>query len=147
MKRRRNSGFTLVELILVLIILSLLAAIVVPRLVGTGKDARIDAAKGQIGMFKTALAMYALHNYSNHPQSQQGLKALVEKPGTPPIPKKWKGPYLDGNIPKDPWGNDYLYECPGKHFPKGFDIWCKGPDGQEGTDDDIGNWNLQEEQE
>ncbi|MHC4779481.1 MAG: type II secretion system major pseudopilin GspG [Planctomycetota bacterium] len=147
MKRRRNSGFTLVELILVLIILSLLAAIVVPRLVGTGKEARFNAAKGQIGIFKGALSRYALYNYDQYPSSQQGLGALVTKPSTPPVPKKWKGPYLDGNIPQDPWGNEYRYENPGKHFPKGFDVWSVGPDGQDGTDDDVGNWNLQEEKE
>ena len=146
MKRRRNYGFTLVELILVLIILSLLAAIVVPKLVGTGREARFNAAKGQISMFKDALERYALYNYSQYPTSQQGLKALVEKSGTPPIPKKWKGPYLD-LIPMDPWGTEYKYEFPGKHFAKSFDVWSVGPDEQDGTEDDVGNWNLQEDKE
>jgi len=144
MKRRMSSGFTLVELLLVLIILSVLAAIVVPRLVGRGKEARINAAKGQIGMFKTTIDSYVLDNYDQYPSSEQGLKALFSKPTSAPVPKKWKGPYLE-SIPLDPWNNEYKYAQPGKHFPSGCDIWSVGPDGQDGTDDDIGNWNLQPE--
>jgi len=142
MKRKRSYGFTLVELILVLIILSLLAAIVVPRIVGRGKEARINATKGQIGMFKSALAIYAQDNYDQYPTTQHGLKALVVKPSSPPVPKKWKGPYIDANVPLDPWQNEYRYLWPGKQFPAGFDIWSMGPDGMDGTEDDIGNWNL-----
>ncbi|MHC5039604.1 MAG: type II secretion system major pseudopilin GspG [Planctomycetota bacterium] len=145
MRRRKNAGFTLVELILVLIILSLLAAIVVPKIVGRGREARINAAKGQVGMFKDALNQYALDNYDQFPSTEQGLDALVARPSSNPVPKKWKGPYLDGLVPMDPWGNEYKYLFPSKHLPKGFDVWSMGPDGQDGTDDDIGTWNLQQE--
>jgi general secretion pathway protein G len=143
MTRRSKGGFTLVELLLVLIILSVLAAIVVPKVVGRGKEARVNAAKGQIGMFESALELYAHDNY-NPPTTEQGLKALVEKPSSPPVPKKWKD-YLGKPVPPDPWGNEYRYLCPGKRFPNGFDLWSVGPDMQDGTEDDVGNWNLQAE--
>lgn len=142
MTRRRTRGFTLVELILVLIILSLLAAIVVPKIAGRGKEARINTAKAQIGMFKNALGLYAQDNFDKYPTTEQGLLALAVQPTSPPVPKKWKG-YLDGDVPLDPWGVEYKYLCPGKHFADSYDVWSMGPDNQDGTEDDIGNWNLQ----
>ncbi len=145
MRKRKNAGFTLVELILVLIILSVLAAIVVPNVVGRGKEGKIGATKTQIAAFKTALDEYALDNHSEYPTTEQGLKALAEKPSSPPVPKKWKH-YLD-EIPKDPWGNPYKYERPGKHYKHKYDVWSMGPDGLDGTEDDIGNWNLSDTDE
>jgi len=137
-RRRRSDGFTLIELLLVVVIIGILAAIVVPRLVGRGEDARIAAAKGDIKAMSTALSAYEVDN-GKYPNVGQGLAALLVKPTSPPEPKSWKGPYLQNlqELPKDPWGNEYQYLCPGARNPSGFDLFSYGPDGQAGTEDDI----------
>ena len=144
LKRNRISrvarhGFTLIELLLVVTILGILAAIVVPRMVGRGKDAQIAAAITQISAFKTALSAFEVdQNY--FPKGQNGLIDLIQQPRDA---QNWHGPYLETDtVPKDPWGNDYAYTCPGKHNPSSYDIVSAGPDGQLGTDDDIGNWTA-----
>ncbi len=133
---RRRGGFTLIELLLVVVIIGILAAIVVPKLVGRGEDANIAAAKQQVAIFKSSLSMYEIDN-GNFPTQEQGLAALVSKPSAAPEPKKWKK-YLDADaLPKDPWGNEYLYKCPGEKNPDGYDLCCVGKDGAQGTEDDI----------
>ena len=142
---RRNSGFTLLEIIVVVFILSLLAAIVAPKIMGRTDDARIADAKIQIKNFETALKLFKMDN-GFYPDSQQGLDALVEKPSTGQIPDKYKeGGYLEQKkIPADPWGNAYIYVSPGIHGD--FDIISYGADGKEGgsgKDADITSWDMQ----
>jgi len=132
-------GFTLIELLLVLTILGILAAIVVPKIAGKGEQARVQAAVTQISAFKTALNTFEVEN-GYYPKGQNGLQDLMVQPRDA---QSWHGPYLDSDtVPKDPWGHDYVYVCPGKHNPTSFDITSAGPDGQLGTDDDIGNWTA-----
>lgn len=131
-----NRAFTLVEMLLVLVILSTLAAIVYPSLAKHGVRARITATKTQIGVFRTGLAAFEMDN-DHYPQGRNGLLELVQRPRDA---KNWRGPYLEGPIPQDRWGHDFIYECPGKHNPEGYDIASMGPDGILGTQDDITSW-------
>jgi general secretion pathway protein G len=139
-----NSGFTLLEIIVVVFILSLLVAIVAPKIIGRTDDAKIADAKIQIRNFETALKLYKLDNGS-YPTTEQGLDALINKPATGQIPANYKeGGYLEEKkIPVDPWGNPYIYASPGLHGD--FDIICYGADGKEGgtgKDADIVNWDM-----
>ena len=142
-KMKRQSGFTLIELIVVIVILGVLASIVVPKLMDRPDAARIAKAKQDIRTLETSLNLYKLDNYV-YPSTDQGLEALAQKPTGDPEPRNWKsGGYMD-RLPKDPWGNDYLYLNPGVHGS--IDIYTLGTDGQpdgEGTAADIGNWTLQ----
>ena len=134
----RIGGFTLIEIMVVVIILSILAAIVVPKIMDRPEQARIAKARQDIRALESALNLYKLDNYV-YPTTEQGLEALVTRPTTPPEPKNWKsGGYLP-RLPKDPWGNPYKYLNPGVHGT--IDIYSTGPDPQS-QDDDIGNWNL-----
>jgi general secretion pathway protein G len=137
----RQRGFTLIEIMVVVIIIGLLAAVVVPQFLGRVDDARIAKAKQDIQALETGLTMFKLDNFS-YPTNEEGLKALVEKPNDPNI-KNWRaGGYLK-RLPKDPWGNDYQYQYPGTHGD--IDLFSFGADGQaggEGVNADIGNWNL-----
>lgn len=145
--RAARAGFTLMELLLVMAILVILLGLVAPRFLGTQKKANINAAKVQVGLFKQPLESYAL-DFNNYPTTEQGLAALVEAPADLEDPSKWKTPYLDSSVPKDPWGHDYQYENPPTRNKNGFpDIWSLGPDGEEGTEDDIGNWEEDKEAE
>jgi len=137
--RRTNHGFTLVEMLLVLVILSTLAAIVYPNLSKHALRARRTAAKVQIKAFRTALSAFEMDN-DRFPKGRDGLLELVRRSGEA---KNWRGPYLDGGIPKDPWGHDYIYESPGKHNTESYDIVSLGPDGDLGTEDDIGSWQSE----
>ena len=136
-KHRHNGGFTLVEMLLVLVILGTLAAIVYPKVAGRGEQARQTAAKAQIASFSGALGTFEVDN-GYYPRGKDGLQALVQKPSDA---QSWRGPYLD-NIPNDPWGRPYLYEYPGKHNVNSFDLYSMGLDGREGTEDDITNWQT-----
>jgi general secretion pathway protein G len=135
-------GFTLIEIMVVVIIIGLLAAFIVPKVIGQVDQAKVSKAKADIQALEAALTMYRIDN-SRFPTSEQGLQALVQKPNDPAT-RNWKpGGYLD-RISKDPWGNAYQYAYPGTHG-KDYDIYSMGADGQpggEGLDADIGNWNL-----
>lgn len=136
--RRRHlapQGFTLIELLLVLVILGILAAIVVPKFSGRTEQAKVTAAKTQISSFSTALDAFEVDN-GYFPKGNNGLTDLVQQPRDA---QQWKGPYLK-DVPKDPWNNDYIYECPGKVNSSTYDIISMGPDGRTGGDDDIANY-------
>ena len=130
-------GFTLMEVLLVLVILVILGSLAVGVFPNAQKKAQIDAARSQIGLLKTPLEMYYLA-MNEFPASAQGLDALRNPPGDA-AGGKWAGPYAE-SIPVDPWGNPYQYANPGTHNPDKYDIWSFGPDGAPGTADDIGNW-------
>ncbi|MDA8417829.1 MAG: type II secretion system major pseudopilin GspG [Desulfobacteraceae bacterium] len=131
-----DAGFTLIELLIVMVILGLLASLVGPKMFGKLGMAKQKTAKTQIEMLMAGLDAYRL-DVGKYPSSQEGLDALVTSPGN----DKWKGPYLAKGLPKDPWGNDYIYKNPGEHGE--VDIESYGADGQaggEGEDADIGSW-------
>lgn len=131
-QRRNSSAFTLVEMLLVLVILATLAAIVYPKVMGRSEQARITAAQTQIANFKTALDAFEVDT-GYYPKGRNGLNDLLQQPRDV---TGWHGPYLE-SIPKDPWGGDYVYECPGKHNPNSYDISSSGPPGGQMP---IGNW-------
>ena len=135
-RRPAQHAFTLIELLLVLVILGVLAAIVVPKFAGRTEQARMTAAQTQLATFGTALDAFEVDNGS-YPKGRNGLQELVTQPRES---QNWKGPYLKSAIPLDPWGNAYIYECPGRRNPSGYDLMSMGPDGREGGDDDITNW-------
>ena len=137
---RRAAGFTLIEIMVVIVILGILAALIVPKVISRPDEARIIAAKQDVATLAQALRLYKLDNFA-YPSTDQGLQALVVKPAAAPIPANWKaGGYLE-RLPKDPWGRDYRYLNPGRHGE--IDIFSLGADGEpggEGNDADIGNW-------
>jgi general secretion pathway protein G len=137
---RRHSGFTLIEIMVVVVIMGVLAALLVPRLMGRTDDARILAAKQDIATLMQALKLYRLDN-QRYPTTEQGLQALIARPSNGPQPVNWKnGGYID-RLNKDPWGSPYQYSSPGAHSE--VDIFSYGADGQPGgtgTDADIGSW-------
>jgi general secretion pathway protein G len=139
--RATQRGFTLIEIIVVVVIIGLLAAVVTQTLSGRTDDARIAKARQDIQAMETALTLYKLDNF-RYPTTEQGLRALVERPGDPEI-RNWKDGGYVKRLSKDPWGRDYLYESPGTHGE--IDIYTLGADGQAGgekADADIGNWTL-----
>lgn len=140
MSLKTTKGFTLVEIMLVVIIIGVLAAMVIPNLSGRSQQARVAAARADIDANITAaLDLYELDN-GYYPTGEQGLRALIEKPNSSPVPPNWNGSYLKKKrIPVDPWGRDYVYVAPGVHNPEEFDLYSLGPDGVESADD-ITNW-------
>jgi general secretion pathway protein G len=139
----RRSAFTFLEIMFVVVIIGILLAIVGPRLARRGAKARTAACRAQIHNFKVALASYELE-VGQFPDSNQGLKALIERPSEVDE-NAWDGPYFDGQaIPKDPWGNEYQYKSPGEHN-KDYDLWSFGPDRQDNTEDDVRNWTEEKQ--
>jgi len=137
----------LFEVLLVIAILALLAAFVLPQLLGRGEQAKIDmarAAVGRTGPIAKQLDIYRL-DVGRYPEGEDGLKKLCEKPEDEEEAKKWKGPYLDASSLKDPWGEEYKYRFPGETRPEVYDLWSMGPDKQDGTEDDIKSWATDEE--
>ena len=139
---KKIAGFTLIEVMIVVVILGILAAVVVPKILDRPDTAKIAAAKSDIAVIMQQLKLYRLDN-SSYPSTDQGLNALIVKPATNPLPTNWKtGGYLE-RLPNDPWGRPYLYLNPGL---KGeIDVYTLGADGQpggEGPNADIGSWNL-----
>ena len=145
MRRARHDGFTLIEIMVVVIIIGLLAAVVVPQFLSKVDDARVTKAKADVQAMQTALTMFKLDNYV-YPTTDMGLKALAQKPDAATI-KNWRsGGYLQ-RVNKDPWGNDYVYVNPGTHGGD-YDLYSMGADGQPGGEKingDIGNWNLDQD--
>jgi general secretion pathway protein G len=139
-QQRKQSGFTLIEIMVVVVILGILAAVVVPKIMDNPDKARIVKAKNDVQAIKGALDLYKLDNF-NYPSTDQGLQAMVQKPAGSPEARNWKqGGYLD-RMPKDPWGNDYQYLNPGVNGE--VDVFSFGADGRpsgEGVSADIGNW-------
>ncbi len=141
----QEQGFTLIELLVVMAILAVLATMIAPKLMDKPDDAKRVKAAVDMQSLGQALKFYKLDN-GNYPSTEQGLRALVEAPSTGKLPKKWrKGGYLEKKkLPKDPWGNDYVYVSPGVHGD--FDITSYGADGEPGGDDkgkDINNWEIE----
>lgn len=134
---RNRRGFTLIELMLVIIIIGLLVAMVVPRLAGRSQQARIAAVRADINAnLAVALSLFELDN-GRYPTTEEGLAALR---ASPPNTPNWRGPYLKKDVAPDPWGLAYVYRSPGRHNQEDYDLVSYGPDGVEGGDDDITNW-------
>ena len=134
-----NKGFTLIELMIVVIIIAALAAMVVPRLGSRSEQAKVAVAEADIGSnIGLALKLYKLDN-GRYPTTSQGLKALLSKPTSSPVPSNWNGPYLERD-PLDPWKNTYQFKSPGSHNADSYDLYSLGTDGVEGNEDDVNNW-------
>ena len=136
--RKRQQGFTLVEMLLVLVILAALAAVVVPKFAGRSKQAKVTAAQSQISNLEIALDSFEVDN-GYYPKGGSGLEDLLSQPSNAP---DWRGPYIKKGIPIDPWQNEYIYEYPGRRNTGGYDLSSNGPDGRAGGDDDITNWQI-----
>lgn len=134
--RKNRNAFTLIELLLVLVILGVLALVVVPKFAGRSEEARKTAAQTDISMLEGQIDIFE-QDCGRFPSNDEGITALVQQPANAP---KWKGPYIKRGVPKDPWGNPYVYRYPGTHNPNGYDLYSTGPDGREGNDD-IDNWS------
>ena len=137
--RLRSSAFTLIEIVIVLTIISILAAGSIYMLKGNvdvAKETRVD---GDLQNIMTQMQLYEARNM-RAPTTEQGIKALVEKPTTEPLPEKWTA--LLESVPKDPWGQEYKYRYPAQKSKKPYDVWSIGKDGADGTEDDIGNWTV-----
>lgn len=139
--RPQEAGFSLLELMVVVVILSILALVIVPRVIDRPDQARVTRAQSDLATLSNAVKLYKLDNF-RYPTTEQGLAALVSKPASEPVPANWSG-YID-RLPKDPWGNEYSYLSPGVHDD--FDIFTFGADGVQGGDGvnaDIGTWTLE----
>lgn len=134
--RRGRSGFTLIEVLLVLVILAALGSMAVVYLVPAQRRAKMDQARSQIGLFATPLDLYNADVGAYPP----ALEALRQPPAELGGQSPWAGPYLKSNVPLDPWNRPYYYQAPGRYNPSSYDVWSTGPDGIDGTEDDIGNW-------
>ncbi|RZQ56267.1 type II secretion system protein GspG [Pseudidiomarina tainanensis] len=137
---KKQSAFSLMEVMVVIAILGLLASLILPNVLGSADQANRQKARTDIISLENAVAQYRLDN-GTFPTTEQGLEALTEEPNIDPRPRNYRrGGYIQ-RLPSDPWGNEYLLLSPGEFGD--FDIFSAGPDGQTGTDDDIGNWNIE----
>lgn len=137
-----RGGFTLLEILVVIIVLGLLAGLVGPRIIGRVSEAKSATARTQLELMGLALDNYRLDN-GYYPTTEQGLAALREQPRAQPVPRNWRGPYLRREVPLDPWDRPYVYQSPGEHNSDSFDLYSYGRDGQpggEGEDEDVTNW-------
>jgi general secretion pathway protein G len=132
--KNRNAAFTLIEIMVVLIVIGILAAVIMPQFTGTTHDAKISTAKANVAELESALERFYVH-MDRYPTTEEGLKVLVEAPAG--SENKWRGPYVK-MLRNDPWGNPFQYRNPGVHHTSSFDIWCRDTDGDKGME--IGNW-------
>lgn len=135
-------GFTLIELIVVMVVIAVLAGLVGPMVLGNVSDAKVQGAHAQIELFGLALDAYRLDNDA-YPTTEQGLAALRTAPALEPLPRRWRGPYLRKEVPLDPWGRPYLYRSPGTANPTSYDLYSLGRDGRPGgteEDADVTSW-------
>ena len=132
---KKSKGFTLLELLVVIVIIGLLAGYVAPRYFGQVGKSEVQVARAQIDSLEKALDQYRLDT-RHYPQA---LEALTAKPESE---ANWSGPYMKKSVPNDPWGRPYVYECPGKHNPSSYDVMSMGADGRVGGDDDVSNWQA-----
>jgi general secretion pathway protein G len=138
--QNKSRGFTLVEIMVVVVIIGILAATIIPQFIGTTQDAKISAAKAQVAELESAVERFYVQ-MDRYPTTEEGLKVLVDPPAGDDA-QKWRGPYIK-ELRNDPWGNPYQYVNPGTHHPTSYDIWSRGKDGVgggEGGNTDIGNW-------
>ena len=136
---KRSRGFTLIELMVVVVILGILAATIIPQFIGTTYDAKVGVAKAHISELENAIEKFNI-NMDRYPTAEEGLKVLVERPSTDA--SSWRGPYIN-QLRNDPWKNPYQYRVPGTHNPSRFDLWSRGADGADGGEGqgaDLGNW-------
>jgi general secretion pathway protein G len=140
----QKRGFTLIEILMVVVIIGILVAMLVPNIAGRSEQARKTAARTDIeSNLGTALDLYRM-DAGQYPTTEQGLSALITEPAASPVPAQWNGPYLKKKqIPKDPWGHDYVYVSPGAQNPESYDLSSLGPDGVEDSHD-ITNWGNEE---
>lgn len=144
MKNNKQNGFTLLEIMVVIVILGVLASMVVPNLMGNKDKADRQKVISDVIALENSLDMYKLDN-GVYPSTEQGLEALVDEPSGSPEPRNYREDGYIKRLPQDPWHNDYILNSPGEHGK--IDVLSVGPDGEEGTDDDIGNWNLDGKEE
>ncbi len=138
-KLKSTQGFTLLEVMVVIVIIGMMLSVVVPNLMGSQETAKLQKTVQDITALENSLSMYKLDN-NNYPSTEQGLEALTDQTDIEPIPRRFpEGGYVK-RLPKDPWGNEYLLLNPGEQSR--MDVFSSGPDGEVGTEDDIGNWNL-----
>jgi general secretion pathway protein G len=139
MNMKKAQGFTLLEVMVVIVILGILASMVVPNLMGSQERANMQKAVSDVTALETSLSLYKMDNY-DYPSTEQGLEALVEQTDIEPEPRRFPEDGYIKRLPKDPWGNEYVLLNPGEQGK--MDVFSVGPDGEAGTEDDIGNWNL-----
>jgi general secretion pathway protein G len=136
-----QSGFTLIEVMVVLLIIGIMASFVAPQILGNQQEAQLKKAAVDIQQLESAIEMYKLRT-NNFPTTEQGLDALISVPTSDPVPRNYPEDGFIRRLPEDPWGNDYQLISPGELSK--IDLFSVGPDGEPGTDDDIGNWNINE---
>lgn len=141
-RRTRRKGFTLLEVMIVIVIIGLLAAVVVPNLLGLMSGSREDLTRATVKSGLNGALDHFMANIGRYPTTDEGLQALVQAPDDEELAKKWRGPYIkDGKIPVDSWGNPFNYVSPGEVNVNSYDLSSPGPNGRLGDDDDIGNWD------